>query len=164
MFSRQSGKTSQPELWVDDIVEPTSSNEQSVTSAPSGQQSRILAQIRDHDWAIGLFYATCDIFCWVLLYGLVGYLRRDAFFVSAFEFVLVDCITVAVILQALYIIGGYNRNTETRPLTYTADHILRITAAAAISALLIYSAAAYVVTMMRSRGRLLIRFVRFLVV
>src|SRR5438477_105351 len=162
MFSRQSGKTSRPELWVDDIVEPTSSNEQSVTSAPSGQRSRILAQIRDHDWAIGLFYATCDIFCWVLLYGLVGYLRRDAFFVSPFEFVLVDCITVAVILQALYIIGGYNRNTETRALTYTADHILAIAAAAAISSLVIYSAAAYDVTMKPSRGVLLISFVMFL--
>ena len=162
MFSRQSGKTSRPELWVDDIVEPTSSNEQSVTSAPSGQQSRILAQIRDHDWAIGLFYATCDIFCWVLLYGLVGYLRRDAFFVSPFEFVLVDCITVAVILQALYIIGGYNRNTETRALTYTADHILAIAAATAISSLVIYSAAAYDVTMKPSRGVLLISFVMFL--
>ena len=162
MFSRQSGKTSRPELWVDDIVEPTSSNEQSVTSAPSGQRTRILAQIRDHDWAVGLFYATCDIFCWVLLYGLVGYLRRDAFFVSPFEFVLVDCITVAVILQALYIIGGYNRNTETRALTYTADHILAITAAAAISSLVIYSAAAYDVTMKPSRGVLLISFVMFL--
>src|SRR5947199_66114 len=52
MFSRQSGKTSRPELWVDDIVEPTSSNEQSVTSEPSGQRSRIVAQLRDHDWAI----------------------------------------------------------------------------------------------------------------
>src|SRR5437763_2699690 len=162
MFCRQSGKTSRPELWVDDIVEPTSSNEQSVRSAPSGQRSRILAQIRDPDWAVGLFYATCDILCWVLLYGLVGYLRRDAFFVSPFEFVLVDCITVAVILQALYIIGGYNRNTETRALTYTADHILAIAAAAAISSLVIYSAAAYDVTMKPSRGVLLISFVVFL--
>src|SRR5207237_9144368 len=143
MFSRKSGKTSRPELWVDDIVEPTSSNEQSVTSEPSGQRSRIVAQLRDHDWAIGLFYAACDIVCWVLLYGLVGYLRRDAFFVSPSEFVLVDCITVAVILQALYIIGGYNRNTETRALTSTADHILAITAAAATRSQGIYSAAAY---------------------
>ncbi len=99
--------------------------------------------------------------CWVLLYGVVGYVRRDAFFVSAFEFVLVDCISLLVLLQALYIVGGYSRNTETRGLTYTAEHILAVTAAALISSFLIYSSAAYDAAMKPSRGVLLLSFVLF---
>src|SRR5260370_23784438 len=88
-------------------------------------------------------------------------MRRDAFFASAFEFLLVDCITLIVIMQALYIVGGYSRNTEPRGLTYTAEHILAITAAAVISSLLIYSAAAYQGEMKPSRGVLLISFILF---
>ena len=118
--------------------------------------------LREHDWIVALFYLSCDIVCWVLLYGVVGYIRRDQFFATPFEFVLVDCIVVAVIVQALYIVGGYNRNTETRGLTYTAEHILAVAAAAAISSLIIYSAAAYDASMKPSRGVLLISFVAFL--
>jgi exopolysaccharide biosynthesis polyprenyl glycosylphosphotransferase len=118
--------------------------------------------LREHDWIVALCFLSCDIVCWVLLYGVVGYIRRDQFFATPFEFVLVDCIVVAVIVQALYIVGGYNRNTETRGLTYTAEHILAVAAAAAISSLIIYSAAAYDASMKPSRGVLLISFVAFL--
>src|SRR5205814_10661688 len=123
---------------------------------------RLLARVRDHDCPVGLLFALCDLVCWVLLYGFVGYMRRDAFFVSPIEFVLVDCITLIVIMQALYIVGGYNRNTETRSLTYTTEHILAVTAAWVISSLLIYSAAAYQGDMKPSRGVLLISFILFI--
>ncbi|PYK32011.1 MAG: hypothetical protein DME57_01610, partial [Verrucomicrobia bacterium] len=83
------------------------------------------------------------------------------FFVGPFEFVLVDCISLVVLLQALYIVGGYSRNTETRGLTYTAEHILAIAAAAVISSLLIYSAAAYQGDMKPSRAVLLLSFFLF---
>jgi trk system potassium uptake protein TrkA len=97
-----------------------------------------------------------------VLYGIVSYIRRDEFFASPFEFVLVDCVALAVIVQALYIVGGYSRNTEMRGLTYTTEHILAITTAAAISAMLIYSAATFDQTMKPSRGVLLLSFVLFL--
>src|ERR1700745_2609137 len=102
-----------------------------------------LRSIGDHDWIAAAIYLVCDIMCWVLLYGMVGYVRRDQFFVSPFEFVLVDCVVLAVIVQALYIVGGYNRNTEMRSLIYATEHILAVAAAAAISSLLIYSAATF---------------------
>src|SRR5438067_2166627 len=119
-------------------------------------------KIREHDWIIPLFYLTCDIVCWVLLYGLVGYVRRDAFFVTPFEFFLVDLVTLAVILQSLYIIRGYSRYTEMRSLTYTTEHILAVAAAAAVSSLLIYSTATFDQTMKPSRGVLLVSFMAFL--
>jgi len=161
MFAEESSKPPQANVFVEDSSEaaPWECRDQ-----PAGERvetKRIIARARDHDWTVGLLCALCDIVCWVLVYGFVGYMRRDAFFVSAFEFVLVDCITLIVIMQALYIVGGYNRNTETRGLTYTAEHILAVAAATVISSLLIYSAAAYEGDMKPSRGVLLISFVLF---
>jgi FlaA1/EpsC-like NDP-sugar epimerase len=150
MFAPESTKTSQPGLFVDESHDWQEGDEEAKR------------RIREHDWVVGLLYAACDVVSWIVLYGFVSYVRRDAFFTGPFEFFLVDLITVAVLLQALYIIGGYNRNTESRSLTYTAEHILAVAAAAAISSLIIYSAAAYDVTMKPSRGVLLLSFVLFL--
>jgi exopolysaccharide biosynthesis polyprenyl glycosylphosphotransferase len=76
--------------------------------------------------------------------------------------VLVDGVVLAVILQALYIVGGYSRNTEMRGLIYATEHVLAIATAAAISAMLIYSAATFDQTMKPSRGMLLLSFMLFL--
>jgi exopolysaccharide biosynthesis polyprenyl glycosylphosphotransferase len=65
-------------------------------------------------------------------------------------------------VQALYIIGGYNRDTEMRSLAYTTEHILAVAGAAALSSLLIYSAATFDAAMKPSRAVLLISFVVFL--
>jgi exopolysaccharide biosynthesis polyprenyl glycosylphosphotransferase len=161
MFSQQSQTTSKPELLVDDVIEPPVWQESAPTEA-AVEKRRAFSKIRGHDWSAALFYITCDIVCWVVLYALVGHVRRDAFFVSPFEFVLVDLVALGVLLQALYVIGGYNRNTEMRGLTYTADHILAVAGAAALSSLLIYSAATFDHGMKPSRAVLLISFVAFL--
>jgi exopolysaccharide biosynthesis polyprenyl glycosylphosphotransferase len=161
MFVQESDKSPQTDVFVDDSIEAPAWQNPTQAAAERVGPKRIIARVRDHDWTVGLLYAFCDLVCWVLLYAFVGHVRRDAFFVSAFEFVLVDCITLIVIVQALYIVGGYSRNTETRGLTYTADHILAVAAAAVISSLLIYSSAAYDAGMKPSRGVLLISFVLF---
>ena len=120
MFAQESSKSAQTDVFVDDSIEaPAWENPTQSITDPVGPK-RIIARVRDHDWTVGLLYVFCDVVCWVLLYAFVGYMRRDAFFVSPIEFVLVDCITLIVIVQALYIVGGYSRNTETRGLTYTA--------------------------------------------
>src|SRR6476646_7453041 len=161
MFVRESGKSAQTGVFIDDSIEtPAWTNRSQADPEPIAPR-RIIARVRDHDWTVGLLYAFCDIVCWVLLYSFVGYMRRDAFFVSPIEFVLVDCITLIVILQALYIVGGYDRNTEGRGLTYTAEHILAVAAAAGVSSLLIYASAAYEASMKPSRAVLLISFVLF---
>jgi exopolysaccharide biosynthesis polyprenyl glycosylphosphotransferase len=161
MFVKEPSKSPQTDVFVEESIETPAWKNPTPSTAERAGPKRIIARVRDHDWTVGLLYAFCDLVCWVSLYGFVGYVRRDAFFTSAFEFVLVDCITLIVIVQALYIVGGYNRNTETRGLTYTAEHILAVAAAAVISSLLIYSAAAYQGDMKPSRGVLLISFVLF---
>ena len=163
MLTQEPSKPAHSDVFVEEMAEsPPWEQPAAADGQVSNQGKRVFARILEHDWIVALFYVGCDIVCWVLLYGIVGYLRRDAFFTTPFEFVLVDCIVLAVILQSLYIIGGYNRNIETRGLTYTAEHILAIAAAAVISSLLIYSAAAYDAEMKPSRGVLLLSFVLFL--
>src|SRR5437763_10614158 len=123
MFRSESTKTLQPELIMDDDLSRVAvpENDLSIVENVSDKPKRLFAKIRDHEWIIGFLYAICDVVCWVLVYATVGYLRRDAFFVNAFEFVLVDCVVLAVIIQALYIVGGYSRNTETRSLIYATE-------------------------------------------
>ena len=163
MFSRPSQNPPQSKLLVEDLSEPPVWDESAFSLGSVDKKSRgTLRSVGDHDWIAALLYVVCDTVCWVVLYGIVGYIRRDQFFVSPFEFVLVDCVVLAVILQALYIIGGYNRNTEMRGLIYTAEHILAVVAAAGISSLLIYSAATFDAGMKPSRGVLLISFIFFL--
>ncbi len=161
MLTQQSGT----EIGLDPGVDRPSGEQRPWPAPVESRRHRpwhILSKIRRHDWATAMLYFVCDILCWVVIYGTVGHLRRDAFFVDPFEFVLVDCVVVAVIVQALYIIGGYNRNTEMLGLTYTTEHVLAIAGAAAISALLLYSAAAFDASMKPSRGVLLVSFVVFL--
>src|SRR5213080_1383230 len=163
MFSRPSQNPPQSKLLVEDLSEPPVWDESAFSLGSVDKKSRgTLRSIGDHDWIAALLYVVCDTVCWVVLYGIVGYIRRDQFFVSPFEFVLVDCVVLAVILQALYIIGGYNRNTEMRGLIYTTEHILGVFGAAAISSLLSYSAATFDAGMKHSRSVLLISFIFFL--
>lgn len=163
MLTQEPSKPAHSDPFVEEMAESPPWEQAAAADGPvSDQGKRVFARILEHDWIVALFYVGCDIVCWVLLYGIVGYLRRDQFFTTPFEFVLVDCIVLAVILQSLYIIGGYNRNIETRSLTYTAEHILAVAAAAVISSLIIYSAAAYDAEMKPSRGVLLLSFVLFL--
>ena len=163
MLAQQSPKMSPPDVNVPEIAETVGweAPAPEEIAAPEKPKS-IFARIRSHDWIVAVVFTTCDVVCWVILYGVVGYLRRDAFLVSPFEFVLVDLVALGVLVQAIYIIGGYNRNTDMRSLTYTTEHILAVAAAAALSSLVIYSAATFDQSMKPSRGVLLVSFMAFL--
>ena len=147
------------------IMEPNSPGEwpfATIETAGKGDRKGVLRRIAGHDWLPGLLCLSIDTVSWILIYGVISYLRRDEFFVGPFEFMLVDIIQVVVICQALFMIGGYDRNHDKRSLTYTAEHILAIVGAATVSALIVYSAAAYDSSIKPSRGVLLISYVVFL--
>ena len=120
------------------------------------------SRIGGHEWAAGLACFALDVLSWMLIYGVTSYLRRDQFFVGPFEFLLLDVIQLVVICQALFMIGGYDRNNDMRTLTYMAEHILAIVGAAIVTSFLIYTAAAFDQTMKPSRGVMLVSFVVFL--
>src|SRR5207247_11023354 len=138
MFAEQLTNAPRSIVLIDDLTEPHAWEEGvPEVATDGGKPKHLLSKIYDHDWTVGLLYLMCDIVCWVSLYGLAGYVCRDRFFVNPFEFVLVDLVTLAVLLQALYIIGGYNRYTELRSLTYSAEHIPPLAATAATTSLFV---------------------------
>ena len=132
------------------------------TAETRSKRRSLRSALATNDWTTGLACLALDVVSWILIYGLISYLRRDQFFVGPFEFILVDVIQLIVICQALFMIGGYDRNNDKRALTYTAEHILAIIGAAAVSSLIVYSAAAYDSSIKPSRGVLLISFAVFL--
>jgi exopolysaccharide biosynthesis polyprenyl glycosylphosphotransferase len=163
MSDRQSFSTNGSYVVVEEATTSLSRQGAASKNEPTKNRLRfVLSKVRAQDWATALLYLPCDIAGWIVLYGFVGYMRRDAFFVSPFEFVLADLVTVGVLAQALYIIGGYNRDTEMRSLTYFTEHILAVIAAAVISSFLLYSAATFDATIKPSRGVLLVSFALFL--
>ena len=126
--------------------------------AESGAGSRLA----NYEWLVSLALVAADVVSWVAIYGLISYLRRDLFFVGPFEFVLVDVIQLAVLCQALFMIGGYDPHYDKRALTYTAEHILAVIGAAVVSSLIVYAAAAYDGSIKPSRGVVLFAFLVFL--
>jgi exopolysaccharide biosynthesis polyprenyl glycosylphosphotransferase len=120
-----------------------------------------IAKMAEADWAPSLLIFLFDIVCWFSLYGVLSFLRHDAYYSSAFELAMIDLIQLVVIVQCLFIIGGYSSRTEVRSLAYTAEHILAMIAALAVSALAIYSAAAFDHVMRPSRAAVLFSFVIF---
>src|SRR2546430_15340866 len=142
MFSRPSQNPSRSKLLVEDLSEPPVCDESAFALDSVDKKSPGTSRsVGDHDWIAALLYVVRDTVCWVVLYGIVGYIRRDQFFVSPFEFVLVDCVVLDVILQALYIIGGFNRSNAKRGLVFMAEQIFFVGAEGAVRVLLVFFAA-----------------------
>ena len=115
-----------------------------------------------HEWSSAALYLFLDVVSWLAIYRVAGWLRYDAFYATPFQFFVINLIQLGVIVAALYFVGGYDRSVEKLALGYAAEHILAITAAALVSAMLIYSAATFDQTMKPSRGVLLLSFAIFL--
>src|SRR5260370_31248994 len=120
------------------------------------------AKVAAQDWAPALLRFLCDIIFWIAIYGSLVFFRRDLVFSRGFEFAIIDTIQLAVIVQGLFIIGGYSFRTEIRGLAYTAEHILAMLAALAVSSLVLYAAATFDQNAMKpSRGSVLLGFIIF---
>src|SRR5215831_11534305 len=130
--------------------------------APIGRHAGFWSQFLHHESSSAALYLFLDVVSWVAIYRVVGWLRFDAFYATPFQFFIINIIQLGVIVAALYFVGGYDRTVEKLTLGYAAEHILAVTAAAAVSAMLIYSAATFDQTMKPSRGVLLLSFAIFL--
>src|SRR5437867_7122803 len=115
-----------------------------------------------HEWSSAALYLFLDVVSWLAIYRVAGWFRYDAFYATPFQFFIINLIQLGVIVAALYFVGGYDRSVEKLTLGYAAEHILAVTAAALVSAMLIYSAATFDQTMKPSRGVLLLSFAIFL--
>jgi len=130
---------------------------------PARKRKRsLVARASDQEWSAPAFLLLLDVLSWFVIYGFISLLRGDAYYSSPFLFFIIDTLQISVIVLTLFTVGGYDRNTETRGLVYTTEHILAIGAAGVICAALIYSAASFDATMKPSRGVLLLSFIIFL--
>src|SRR6266513_1416433 len=130
--------------------------------AKIGRRACFWSHFLSQDWSSALLYLFLDVVSWLAIYRAAGWFRFDAFYATPFQFFIVNIIQLGVIVAALYFVGGYDRAVEKLTLGYAAEHILAITAAAIVSAMLVYSAATFDQTMKPSRGVLLLSFTIFL--
>ncbi len=130
--------------------------------ATIGRRTDFWSHFLHHEWSSAALYLFLDVVSWIAIYRIVCWFRYDAFYATPFQFFIINLIQLGVIVAALYFVGGYDRTVEKLTLGYAAEHILAVTAAAVVSAMLIYSAATFDQTMKPSRGVLLLSFAIFL--
>jgi exopolysaccharide biosynthesis polyprenyl glycosylphosphotransferase len=131
-------------------------------TAARAERTGLWLHFLSHEWSSAVLYLFLDVVSWLAIYRVAGWFRYDAFYATPFQFFIVNLIQLGVIVTALYFVGGYDRAVEKLTLGYAAEHILAVIAAAAVSAMLIYSAATFDQTMKPSRGVLLLSFAIFL--
>jgi exopolysaccharide biosynthesis polyprenyl glycosylphosphotransferase len=131
-------------------------------SAAKTRRPGVWSHFLTHEWSPAALYLFLDVASWLAIYRAAGWFRYDAFYATPFQFFVINFIQLAVIILALYFVGGYDRTVEKLTLGYATEHILAITAAGLVSAMLIYSAATFDQTMKPSRGVLLLSFAVFL--
>ena len=112
------------------------------------------------EWLPAVFILSLDVVFWGAIYAAANSLRGVAT-PSILQMAVLGVLNLLVIVQALYIVGGYDRHIEMRSLFYTTEHLLALTSAAIFSAFLIYSIASYEQTQKPSRGVLLLSFLLF---
>ncbi len=153
------GKTIEPSLSSQSRVAP----DEAVTkpSLEVGGWVHPFRKIAQEEWAPALLILFLDIVCWVGIYNFFSFVRQDFYFSSRFEHGVIDLIQLLVIVQALFIVGGYGHRTDVRSLTYTAEHILAMFAALGISSLVLYSAATFDRTMKPARSAVLLSYIVF---
>src|SRR5213594_3946701 len=131
-------------------------------SASAASRAGLWSRFLSYEWSSAVLYLFLDVVSWLAIYRVAGWFRYDAFYATPFQFFIINLIQLGVIVTALYFIGGYDRTVEKLTLGSAAEHMLAITAAAVVSAMLIYSAATFDQTMKPSRGVLLLSFAIFL--
>jgi exopolysaccharide biosynthesis polyprenyl glycosylphosphotransferase len=115
-----------------------------------------------HDLSSAVGLLLLDIVSWAGIYAFATYVRGDGFYTTPLQFVFIEALQLAVLVGALFVIGGYSHTTEMRGLSYSTEHVLAVCGAALASAAVLYSAATFDQTMKPSRSALLLSFVAFL--
>jgi len=130
--------------------------------APSIEAQHLskLKQITKHEWIPALLILLLDIIFWIGIYTAANSLRGVET-IDTLQFAILGTLNLVVIVQALYIVGGYDRNIEMRSLFYATEHLLALASAAIFSSFLIYSIASYQQAIKPSRGVLLLSFAAF---
>src|ERR1700745_1550611 len=97
------------------LKRPSAGGQKGSNESPSRQElATRLPRFAMHEWSVALLYLCLDVVSWVAIYGTVGWFRYDAYYSTPFQFFVIDLIQLAVIVAALYFVGGYDRAVEKR--------------------------------------------------
>lgn len=140
--------------------EPTGSDSL-VTAGGTSTAPSWLRLAASQEWAAALLYLALDMVVWVAISAAAGYLRTEHLQGAQLQLGTIGFIQLSVAIGVLFVIGGYHRHTNMRGLDYTTQHVLGMVVAAALSFLLIYSAATFDQSMKPSRGVILASFLAF---
>jgi exopolysaccharide biosynthesis polyprenyl glycosylphosphotransferase len=135
--------------------------EATLQKARSKLHFRAFSKIAEQEWAPAILFLILDVVCWVFLYTLLISARHDIYFSGRIEYAVVYFVQLAMIIQSLFIIGGYSARTETRGLAYTAEHILAMLSALAVTSLILYGAATFDHSMKPGRASIFLSFMFF---
>jgi exopolysaccharide biosynthesis polyprenyl glycosylphosphotransferase len=153
---------------VPEVADASNTSELTVATDPAAGTVPIAARNRsalgkviDQEWAPAILFLLFDVTSWGIIYGAIVYARHDQSFSGPFDFAVVELVQLAVIVQALFIIGGYSHRTDMLGLAYTAEHILAMITSLGVSALILYTAATFDHSMRPGRGSVLASFILF---
>jgi hypothetical protein len=95
--------------------------EEQRSAQPVSRQGRrsLIARAADQEWAVPALLLFLDVLSWFVIYWFIGFLRRDAYYSSAFLYFVIDLLQVTVIVMSLVTIGGYDQpHGDARPGLY----------------------------------------------
>src|SRR5450755_3496109 len=92
--------------------------------APEATSGGRLRKLFGHDWITPAGLLLIDVGVWIAIYALAGRVRGDSFYVTPLQFFFIGSLQLTVIIASLFVIGGYDRQTEMRGLPYATEHIL----------------------------------------
>src|SRR3954468_14985379 len=112
------GSSADPKTSVVAVSTPGAGRRTSRIALAIDQMPRIsrVTRLTETDWAPALLIFLCDIVCWFSLYAGLAFLRHQAVYSSALELGLIDGLQLIIIVQCLFIIGGYSSRTDMRSL------------------------------------------------
>ena len=122
-------------------------------------RARLLDTLLREGWLLGALGVLFDGSVWSLLFGTIFFLRT-----GSLHLVFVGVWPLLAILLTLLIMGGYDRRTDMRSLTYMSEHLIAMGIALVASLLLVYCFASYDFPVKPGRSTLLLSFAAFAVV
>ncbi len=130
-------------------------------SAPAARVGRTLGdKFATRRWLSAAFLLGLDLLVFVSAHRLLVWANLNEYLINV-QFTLL-WLPFALVVPVLYIIGGYDVRRPMRSFTYTSEHIIALALALGLSALAIYSIAAYNTVIKPSRAVLLGEFGVFL--
>lgn len=108
------------------------------------------------DRTIGVLFLASDFTCWIALHYLAGFARDAIPSEADSAFSLTAIVQFGALSLALFVVGGYDRQTNFVSLAYMSEHLIAMLGAGCLGAILTYAGAAFADSIRPSRLALIV--------